>query len=218
MSGRVPEPYPAPPHTRSRQSSTASLRYHPDNQPAPHQAPPPPSGYPYAYGKPAPPTTMPPVERRRSYGPRPSQALPPEELLHPESAAYPGNPPYPVSDAEIPVQPPRSSMGPRKDSHSSTHSRRSRDSHYSRRSHDSRRSRDSHRSRRSRHSSGKSSDEEYDRERRHRRHEDRERRQKHDRDYEKPLKRTDTSRPTIGGTLYAVFDGLKAVLGPRDKY
>ncbi|KAK5123752.1 hypothetical protein LTR85_002388 [Meristemomyces frigidus] len=217
MAASAPASYPPPPHTRSRQSSSASQRYVPENYYASsEQAPPPPAqGYPYAYGKPAPPAAMSTINQRGSYGPPPGQSVPPENLLHPVHAAYPssmapGNPPYPYSDADAGFQQQASAdmAGPRRQSYSPTHSRRS---------HDRRRSRDSHRSHKSHHSR-RSSDEDYDRERRHRHRDDKERRHKHERDYERPIKRADTHKPTLGDTLFAMWDGVKNALGPRDKY
>jgi len=212
MAAYAPEPYPAPLHTRSRRSSTASQRYHPDNYtPSPPQAPPlTPAGYPYAYGKPAPPAAMPLIDTRSSYGPPPGQSVSPD--VHPATAAYSplavsARPPYPLSDADAVVnQPLPSDMMPRQQSYNSMHSKRSQDS---RRSHESRRSRDSHRSRRG-HRSSPPTDEEIDRERRHRRRDDKERRHRHNSDHDqRHVKRADAHRPSFGETLLTMVDGIK---------
>ena len=217
MAAYAPEPYPAPLHTRSRRSSTASQRYHPDSYtPSPPQAPPlTPAGYPYAYGKPAPPTAMPPMDPRSSYGPPPGQSIAPD--VHPATAAYSpfavsARAPYPLSDVDAVVDQPilSDTTTRRQSSYNSMHSKRSQDSH---KSHDSRRSRDSHRARKGH----RSSDEEVDRERRHRRRDDKERRHRHNNDHDsRHVRRGDTHRPSLGETLWTVIDGIKTALGPRD--
>lgn len=207
--------YPAPPHTRSRQSSTASQCYVPETYlPPSERAPLPVQGYPYVYGKPAPPpTSMVPLHPKDSYGLSSGQSVPPETLLQPTGAAYPplaavGNSPYPAS---APVQQlPANIMSARRHSYDSRHSP---DSH---RSHESRRSRDSHRSRKSHHS--RRHDDDHESDRRHRHHDEKDRGHKRDKDYGRHSKRADMHKPTIGDTLFALWDGVKSALSSRHQY
>jgi hypothetical protein len=200
------------PEPRSRQASTASMKYVPESYGGPPavQPPPPPQGYFDAARPRGPSFGNQPVP---SFPPQPNPYAPapavytPNARLHPSYT--PGGPPqpqYPTNvDQDGYMQPP---AAPRRHSHSSQHSQQSHYSHHSRKSHDSRRSKHST------HSSGRDRRSSEGGERRRSRDS---RRSQGERDMA-PVKRVKTHRPSWGDSIYSVFSVIKDALGPRDKY
>jgi hypothetical protein len=202
MTQYIPGAYQNPPaDTRSRGSSNASVnKYTPDKYPP---APPQQQGCPASAARPRGPsigdeqiTSIPPSKQTGSYGPPPVEPVPQSQFqpLYPSPPRY--NPQGVKNDGYM-----RPSADPRRRfSVSSTHSRHSHDSHRS------------HRSRRSFSS----------RERERRRHEHDKKHHSHHhghdkREHESP-KRVNTHRPTLGDTLFGMFDAIRCALGPRDKH
>lgn len=183
-----------PPGTRSRGASNASAnRYVPEDYP---QQPPyagPEQGYrpPRSCGPSFNGQQIPYNMNPQPYGPGPDV----------QAGQYQRQPSYSENVSGGRLRPPAE---PRRHSASSTHSRRS---HDSRRSHRSKRS--SSPDDRDRHSHDR------DRERKHHRS-DRHHRKDDERDL-KPLKRTDTHRPSWGDTIYKLFDLVRDSLGSSDR-
>ena len=202
----MPSPYTNPPATRLRGPSNASMnKYVPENyQPSP-QPQPSAQGY-FPPQRARGPSigdqqiaSVPPVQQPGFYGTPTSLPIPQQQM----QPSYPGTPmyhpqaPYPQSELRPPIEPRRLSASSARSHHS----------------HESRRSHHSHRSASSRGPEPRSR--EHDDDRKERRHN---RRHSHDGTDRELSKQAKDHRPTLGDTIFGIFDTVKMALEPRDKY
>lgn len=208
--------YPTRPDANRVRAHSNPVRYIPEKYRAPQQSSATPGPYVYANGRP------PPFTPTGSYGMPVGPAVPSQNYLNPAAAADP--PPYPTSAGDMWMVPqffpPGAEMRPRGYSYGSQYSRHSNDSHRSHcsrcdsSSSDTERERKRHRhhhhhhhqphKHRHHHRDGDDDDDSlgmyYGEEPRH----------KHRRHHsDSALKRVDTSRPTMGDTIYAMFGSIK---------
>lgn len=217
MASYSSAPYPPRPDANRTRAHTHPARYIPEQYRLPQQSAATSDPYAYANGRPA------PLRPTDSYTMPAGQSVPPQSYLRPAAAAVPPSYATSAGDAWTAPQlfPPGAGMRPRGYSYSSQHSRHSNGSHRSHCSHcDCSSNSDTERERKHHH---------HHQHRPHKHHhhhhydnsglgmyDGEEHRHKHRRHHsDSALKRVDTSRPTMGDTIYAMFDSIKNVLGGK---